>query len=58
MMVFTKDTVSPMTEAVATTPAIALNTNSDQVYDKKKEMFHHTVYKKESTQVPEKDYPS
>lgn len=43
MMVFTKDTVSPMTEAVATTPATALNTNSDQVYGKKKREIQERI---------------
>lgn len=43
MMVFTKDTVSPMTETVATTPAIALNTSSDQVYDKKGDVSPYSI---------------
>ncbi len=34
-MVFTKDTISPMTEAAATRTATALDTNSDQVYNKR-----------------------
>ncbi len=34
-MVFTKDTISPMTEAAGTRTATALDTNSDQVYNKR-----------------------